>query len=133
MRFQVFATGAMFSVAVNALVLEKASAAHHLERMTGRFPNSQQATVYSEERCKGKAYTIKPDGKCTLLPGDLTGKINGAMVPEGVVCDFYIDKKCNEPLWIGMEDPGTCNFSELEIGNQAKSVHCYDDTERGEV
>ncbi|KAK8932255.1 hypothetical protein VCV18_000789 [Metarhizium anisopliae] len=114
MRFHVFATGAMFSVAVNALGLEKASAAHYLERMAGRFPNSQQATVYSEERCKGKAYTIKPDGKCTLLPEDF-------------------DKRCMEPLWIGMEDPGTCNFSELEIGNQAKSVHCYDDTERGEV
>lgn len=71
MRFHVFATGAMFSVAVNALVLEKASTAHHLERMTGRFPNLQQVTVYSEERCKGKAYTIKPDGKCTLLPEDL--------------------------------------------------------------
>lgn len=71
MRFHVFATGAMFSVAVNALVLEKASTAHHLERMTGRFPNSQQVTVYSEEGCKGKAHKIKPDGKCTLLPEDL--------------------------------------------------------------
>lgn len=71
MRFHVFATGAILSVTVNALGLEKASAAHYLERMTGRFPNSQQVTVYSEERCKGKAYTIKPDAKCTLLPEDL--------------------------------------------------------------
>lgn len=43
------------------------------------------------------------------------------------------DKKCKEPLWIGMEDPGTCSFSELEIGNQAVSVHCYDDTEREDI
>ena len=43
------------------------------------------------------------------------------------------DKKCEEPLGIGMEDPGSCSFSEVEIGNQAVSVHCYDDTAREDI
>lgn len=76
-------------------------------------------------------------------------KVNGAKVPEGVVCDFYTqvfcysyhgseltlrsDEKCREPLWIGMEDPGTCDFGELEIENKSVSVHCYDDTQREEI
>ncbi|OAA48407.1 hypothetical protein NOR_01657 [Metarhizium rileyi] len=93
----------------------------------------EKAIVYSKEPCEGEWQTINPDDKCTLLPANLRGIVNGAKVPEGVVCDFYTDDQCEEPLWIGMEDPGTCSFSELEIGNQAKSVHCYDDTERGEM
>lgn len=39
---------------------------------------------------------------------------------------LYSDEKCQEPLWIGMEDPGDCSFSELEIQNKTVSVHCYD-------
>ena len=46
---------------------------------------------------------------------------------------MYSDEKCKEPLWIGMEDPGTCGFSELEIENKAVSVRCYDDTELEEI
>ncbi|KHN97017.1 uncharacterized protein MAM_05126 [Metarhizium album ARSEF 1941] len=134
MRLFILEIVTMFSVTVNSLLVDK-------------------ATVYLEEACRGKAYTITANDKCTQLPEDwyefskatlLTEwqlmrdafrrrKINGAKIPEGVVCDFYIDEKCQQPLWIGMEDPGTCSFSELEIGNQAVSVHCYDDTERGEI
>lgn len=38
------------------------------------------------------------------------------------------DGKCQEPLYIGMEDPGTCSFSDpdVDIANKTVSVHCYD-------
>ncbi|KAJ5928900.1 hypothetical protein N7466_007856 [Penicillium verhagenii] len=64
---------------------------------------------------------------------DRRKNINGARVPEDVVCDFYTDDKCQEPLWIGMEsseDDSDCSFSDpsLEIQNKTVSVHCYDGT-----
>jgi hypothetical protein len=42
-----------------------------------------------------------------------------------IVCS---DEKCQEPLYIGMEDPGTCSFSDpdVDIANKTVSVHCYD-------
>lgn len=46
---------------------------------------------------------------------------------------FCSDTRCEEPLWIGMEDPGTCDLGELEIDNQVVSIHCYDDTKREEL
>ena len=38
------------------------------------------------------------------------------------------DKTCQpeNALYIGMEDPGLCSFSEQEIQNQTVSVYCYD-------
>ncbi|OAA71702.1 hypothetical protein LEL_08937 [Akanthomyces lecanii RCEF 1005] len=114
MHFSTLAMMVMLSTGGTALVVEKAK-------------------LYSEDACGGRAYTVNPDDTCTLLPRILQKKVNGAKVPEGVVCDFYTDEKCKEPLWIGMEDPGTCGFSELEIENKAVSVHCYDDTEREEI
>lgn len=32
-----------------------------------------------------------------------------------------------------MEDPGSCNFAELEIENKAVSVLCYDDSRPDEM
>jgi hypothetical protein len=50
---------------------------------------------------------------------------------DSVRADLIIlcsDEKCQEPLYIGMEDPGTCNFSDpdVDIANKTVSVHCYD-------
>ncbi|KAJ5548205.1 hypothetical protein N7513_005439 [Penicillium frequentans] len=88
--------------------------------------NKDPATLYSQEKCSGKEIEIKADNTCVLLPVGSRKNINGAKLPEDVVCDFYTDEKCQEPLWIGMEDPGDCSFSELEIQNKTVSVHCYD-------
>jgi hypothetical protein len=38
------------------------------------------------------------------------------------------DEKCKDPLYISMEDPGDCNFGELEIKDKAVAVLCYDST-----
>ncbi|KAM3438600.1 hypothetical protein MY4824_003139 [Beauveria thailandica] len=111
MHFSILAMMLMFSCRATSLIVEK-------------------ATFYSEEACKGRAYTVDPDDKCTLLPSQWQKRITGAHIPEGVVCDFYNDEGCEQPLWMGMEDPGTCDFSELEIEKKAVSVHCYDDTGR---
>ncbi|KAJ5646748.1 hypothetical protein N7490_003120 [Penicillium lividum] len=93
------------------------------------------ATLYSKEPCTGKEIKIKADNTCVLLPLELRKNINGAKVPEDVVCDYYTDEKCQEPLWIGMEDGDYCNFSgpELEIQNKTVSVHCYDGTDYEEL
>ncbi|QPG94677.1 hypothetical protein C2857_006709 [Epichloe festucae Fl1] len=91
------------------------------------------AVVYSEESCKGATQVIEPDGECNLLNDDLSRRARGAKVPENVVCDFYDDKSCSQPLWIGMEDPGSCNFAEFEIENKAVSVVCYDDSRPDEM
>ncbi|EJP64627.1 uncharacterized protein BBA_06621 [Beauveria bassiana ARSEF 2860] len=100
MHFSTLAMMVMFSCRATSLIVEKAS-------------------LYSKEACKGRAYTVEPDDKCKLLPSQWQKSITGAHIPEGVVCDFYNDERCEAPLWIGMEDPGTCDFSELEIEKQA--------------
>ncbi|KAJ5093920.1 hypothetical protein N7456_009781 [Penicillium angulare] len=84
------------------------------------------ATLYTEEPCQGETFEVAADNKCVLLPENLQKHINGVKVPEDVVCDFYSDEKCDEPLLIGVEDPGICKFSEWEIENKTVSVHCYD-------
>ncbi|KAJ5287460.1 hypothetical protein N7478_003146 [Penicillium angulare] len=85
------------------------------------------ATLFTEETCLGDSFEVAADGKCVLLPENLQKDISAAEVPEDVVCDFYTDEKCNEPLWIGMEGEDKCmSFSPLEISNKTVSVHCYD-------
>ncbi|KAG6013035.1 hypothetical protein E4U54_007162 [Claviceps lovelessii] len=93
----------------------------------------QNATVFSKASCKGQRQVLDPNGRCTLLNIGLRGKVQGAKVPVDVVCDFYIDESCSVPLWIGMEEPGSCRFQELEIENKAVSVLCYDDSRPDEV
>jgi hypothetical protein len=47
---------------------------------------------------------------------------------NGVLIFDFSDVKCQDPLWISMEDPGVCSFSELEIKDKAVAVLCYDST-----
>ncbi|OOQ87663.1 hypothetical protein PEBR_16014 [Penicillium brasilianum] len=86
------------------------------------------AILFSQEPCKGKSLDIKADNGCVLLPVDLRKNINGADLPTDVVCNFFTDEKCDNPLYIGMEDPGTCFFSDpdVDIANKTVSVQCYD-------
>ncbi|KAG5979563.1 hypothetical protein E4U55_005025 [Claviceps digitariae] len=92
-----------------------------------------QAIVFSKPSCKGQQQAVEPNGRCTLLNAKLRGKSEGAKVPEDVVCDFYSDEECSVPLWIGMEEPGSCQFDELEIENKALSILCYDDSRPDEI
>ncbi|KAG6004034.1 hypothetical protein E4U21_001430 [Claviceps maximensis] len=84
----------------------------------------ENAIVFSETSCKGQQQALEPNGRW---------KAQGAKVPTDVVCDFYSDESCSVPLWIGMEEPGSCRFDELEIENKALSVLCYDDSRSDEV
>ncbi|KAJ5727273.1 hypothetical protein N7493_005093 [Penicillium malachiteum] len=84
------------------------------------------ATLYTKEPCTGQTVQIPADNSCVLLSEDLQKNINGAKLPEDVVCNFFTDEKCETPLYYGMEDPGDCNFSTLEIADQTVSVQCYD-------
>ncbi|OAQ68864.1 hypothetical protein VFPPC_13746 [Pochonia chlamydosporia 170] len=114
MRFQPILMAAVLSAAANSQALGK-------------------AFLYSKESCEGTEHKVEPNDKCTLLPESLRRKINGAKVPKDVVCDFYTDEHCKEPLLIGMEEPGECSFSEYDIENRAVSVHCYDDRDQDEI
>ncbi|KAG6111825.1 hypothetical protein E4U14_002256 [Claviceps sp. LM454 group G7] len=91
------------------------------------------AVVFSEMSCGGRQQDVEPNGRCTTLRSGMRDRAQGAIVPTDVVCDFYRDESCSAPLWIGMEEPGTCNFAELGIANQAVSVFCYDDNRFGEM
>ncbi|KAG6061667.1 hypothetical protein E4U17_000422 [Claviceps sp. LM77 group G4] len=93
----------------------------------------ENAVVFSEISCVGRQQDVEPNGSCTLLKPGLRARAQGAIVPTDVVCDFYSDESCSAPLWIGMEEPGSCNFAELEIQNQAVSILCYDDSRLGEM
>ncbi|KAG6039377.1 hypothetical protein E4U41_002740 [Claviceps citrina] len=97
------------------------------------MPTDIEAVVFSEESCKGRQQAVEPNGRCTLLNSDLRGRVQGAAVPEDVVCDYYSDESCSVPLWIGMEEPGSCRFAEFEIENKAISVLCYDDSRADEI
>ncbi|KAG5925511.1 hypothetical protein E4U42_004208 [Claviceps africana] len=93
----------------------------------------QNAIVFSKASCQGQQQAFEPNGMCMLLNEELRGKAKGAKVPMDVVCDFYSDESCSAPLWIGMEEPGTCSFDDLEIENKAVSILCYDDSRPNEV
>lgn len=49
-------------------------------------------------------------------------------IHDGVLTPHLSDERCEEPLWISMEDPGDCSFSELDIKDKAVAVLCYDST-----
>ncbi|KAE8402205.1 hypothetical protein BDV37DRAFT_253041 [Aspergillus pseudonomiae] len=94
---------------------------------------AENVTLYSEEPCTGETALIQPNNKCTLVPEALAGKVVGVKVPEDIVCNFYKDEKCKEPILYSVEDPGICTFSEWDtddqkVSNLSASVLCFDST-----
>ncbi|KAJ5111976.1 hypothetical protein N7532_000021 [Penicillium argentinense] len=92
---------------------------------------AEKVTLYSQEPCTGDLTQIEPNNKCTLIPETLKGKVTGVKVPEDIVCNFYKDEKCVEPILYSVEDPGICKFSEWDtadqkVSNTSASVRCYD-------
>ncbi|KAE8329960.1 hypothetical protein BDV39DRAFT_202540 [Aspergillus sergii] len=88
------------------------------------------ATIYSQEPCTGESAQIPANKLCTPVPLSLYHKVTAVSVPENVVCEFYKDLLCLDPLLNSVEDPGICKFSEWDtndgqISNQALSILCY--------
>ncbi|KAE8345053.1 hypothetical protein BDV24DRAFT_126198 [Aspergillus arachidicola] len=109
-----FLTLALISCVVPALAVEK-------------------PTIYSQEPCTGESAEIEPNNKCTPVPDTLKGKVTAVKIPEDIVCNFYKDKNCAEPILYSVEDPGICKFSEWDmdgqkVSNQSASVLCFDST-----
>ncbi|KAE8141794.1 hypothetical protein BDV38DRAFT_278577 [Aspergillus pseudotamarii] len=92
------------------------------------------ATIWSKEPCTGESAEIPSDNKCTPVPEPLAGKVTAVTVPENVVCNFFRDENCQEPILYSVEDPGICTFSEWDVNdnkvsNESASVQCYDSTD----
>ncbi|KAJ5352586.1 hypothetical protein N7452_001560 [Penicillium brevicompactum] len=84
----------------------------------------EKPTLYSEAPCRGISQTIEPNENCTIVSADLKGKVSGATVPEALICNFYKDEKCEDPVIVGLEDPGVCDFDEFEATNKTVAVVC---------
>ncbi|KAK5798691.1 hypothetical protein VI817_004981 [Penicillium citrinum] len=62
------------------------------------------------------------------------GKVTGVKVPEDIVCNFYKDDKCDQPILYSVEEPGICTFSEWDtddqkVANESVSILCFNSNE----
>ncbi|KAF9890436.1 hypothetical protein FE257_005841 [Aspergillus nanangensis] len=92
----------------------------------------EKVTLFSQEPCAGDQAMIQPDNRCTLVPQILTGKVAGVKIPADIVCNFYKDENCNEPILYSVEDD-ICKLSEWDtedqkVGNVTASILCFDST-----
>ncbi|KAF4766230.1 hypothetical protein HAV15_010583 [Penicillium sp. str.  len=91
------------------------------------------AIIWSQEPCDGESAEIPANNQCTPVPASLVGKVTAVTVPEDVVCNFFKDGNCQEPILYSVEDPGVCNFSHWDtddnkVSNMSASIQCYDST-----